>query len=571
MRVLTQRTGIPLVTIIYCFLYLTVVPVAGASVQEMIWGDVSNGIKDFNLQVVAVSPDNPEIVYIGSPNAIYKTSDGGKSWDEVLSFRGTGNTINSIAITPLNTKVIYAGTRNGLFRSNDYGIKWEKIFSGIGELKSSILYIAINPVNSENLFIGTGAGLLWTNNGGSDWEKSRDLPSEAVVSFIAIDHSRPQVIYAAADRGLYKSINSGVDWKRIIGTNIPENNTGNEYSTSDQVESEESNGIETKIRGIVIDPADTGTVYVGTSEGLLVAKNGGLTWKMVSSSGLISRDIHHLVISPADPDVVYAATGRGVFRYSRVSGNWLELYNGLTAIDIRFLALVPTIQSRLIQDTNLWAATKKGVFKTVPMVQTSTVSSVEPNVISKNRGMKAEEILSFFAGEPSIAEIQKTAIRYAEVHPEKIEGWRKAAAKRAWLPDLKVEYDKDKDWQSSTYFYSNTTQKYTDDDITSGKDWGWSISLTWELGDLIWNTSQTSIDVRSRLMVQLRDDVLNEVTRLYFARRRLQIEMLLSPSEEIKDKTEKALRLQELTADIDALTGFYLSRNLDQINVKVKR
>lgn len=565
MVVLMQRIGIPLVTVIYFFLYPTVVPIVDAATQEMIWRDVSNGIRDFNLQVVAVSPDNPEIVYIGSPNAIYMTLDGGKSWDEVLSFRGTGNTINSIAITPLNTKVIYAGTRNGLFRSKDHGINWKKIFSGIGELKSSILYIAINPVNSENIFIGTRAGLLWTDNGGSDWRKSQNLSSESVISFIAVDHSKPHVIYAATDRGLYKSINSGVDWKRIIGTYIPENNSGNEYSTSDQVESEESNGIETRIRGIAIDPADTGTVYVGTSEGLLVTKNGGLTWKMVSSSGLISRDIHHFVISPADPNGVYVATSRGVFRYSKGSSRWSELYKGLTSIDIRFLSFAPTTRDG---STTLWAATTKGVFKTIPMVQTSTVSSVEPNAISKNRGMKAEEILSIFADEPSIEEIQKTAIRYAEVHPEKIEGWRKAAAKKAWLPDLRVGYDEDKDWQSSDYFYSGIDRG---DDITQGKDWGWSISLTWELGDLIWNTSQTSIDVRSRLMVQLRNDVLNEVTRLYFARRRLQIEMLLSPSEEIKDKTEKELRLQELTADIDALTGFYLSKRLGQMSAKIKR
>ncbi len=66
-------------------------------------------------------------------------------------------------------------------------------------------------------------------------------------------------------------------------------------------------------------------------------------------------------------------------------------------------------------------------------------------------------------------------------------------------------------------------------------------------------------------MVQLRDDVLNEVTRLYFDRRNLQIDMLLYPPEDIRDRIEKELRLQELTAEIDALTGFYLSRRLNQV------
>jgi len=127
-----------------------------------------------------------------------------------------------------------------------------------------------------------------------------------------------------------------------------------------------------------------------------------------------------------------------------------------------------------------------------------------------------------------------------------------------------VAYDDSEDWQSSTYFYNDTyLDKYLkDNDITAGNDEGWSVSLTWELGDLIWNSAQTTIDVRSRLMVQLRDDILNEVTRLYFERRRLQIEMITHQTTDFTSRIDKALRLQELTAGIDALTGSYLSKRV---------
>ena len=72
-------------------------------------------------------------------------------------------------------------------------------------------------------------------------------------------------------------------------------------------------------------------------------------------------------------------------------------------------------------------------------------------------------------------------------------------------------------------------------------------------------------------MVQLRDDVLDEVTRLYFERRKLQIELLISTPEDFKARIEKELRLQELTANIDSLTGSYLSRRLKRSGVKFKR
>ena len=80
---------------------------------------------------------------------------------------------------------------------------------------------------------------------------------------------------------------------------------------------------------------------------------------------------------------------------------------------------------------------------------------------------------------------------------------------------------------------------------------------------MVFSSEQTSIDVRSRLMVQLRDDILDEVTRLYFERRRLQLELASQDSLSPKARSEKELRLEELAASIDGLTGGYLSERLE--------
>ena len=72
---------------------------------------------------------------------------------------------------------------------------------------------------------------------------------------------------------------------------------------------------------------------------------------------------------------------------------------------------------------------------------------------------------------------------------------------------------------------------------------------------MVRNNAQTSIDVRSKLMVQLRDDILEEVTRIYFERERI--------LEEIKNAGDfgeelylsKKIRIEELTAYIDLFTG----------------
>jgi hypothetical protein len=86
------------------------------------------------------------------------------------------------------------------------------------------------------------------------------------------------------------------------------------------------------------------------------------------------------------------------------------------------------------------------------------------------------------------------------VSPDKIKNWRCGAAWRAILPKVNLGYSKSTDdnvelYTSATTFYAFQGPK------ENGDDWG--VDLTWELSDLIWNDAQTSIDVRSKLMVQL--------------------------------------------------------------------
>ena len=156
--------------------------------------------------------------------------------------------------------------------------------------------------------------------------------------------------------------------------------------------------------------------------------------------------------------------------------------------------------------------------------------------------------------ELSIQDIQKEAIKYAEVYPEKISNWRKQARIKALIPELSLDYDKT----------VTTALGASYDRVQVGpRDWG--LNLKWDLGDLIFSAEQTSIDVRSRLMVQLRDDILNEVTRLYFEYKRLQWE-LAENTPNTKAKKEKELRLEELIALIDGLTNGRLSRSLQSVS-----
>ena len=94
------------------------------------------------------------------------------------------------------------------------------------------------------------------------------------------------------------------------------------------------------------------------------------------------------------------------------------------------------------------------------------------------------------------------------------------------------------------------------------RDWG--MSFSWDVADLIWNSDQTSIDSRSRLTVQLRQDVLDQVNHLYYERQKLRIELLISPPKSEEERIYRLLELKEVTANLDGLTGGHFSDFLNQ-------
>jgi hypothetical protein len=206
----------------------------------------------------------------------------------------------------------------------------------------------------------------------------------------------------------------------------------------------------------------------------------------------------------------------------------------------------------------VWAGTQKGLFR---LDGSEASSAGTPTLVIPMPEKENTKAFAWPQNEPTIGEIQQAAVRYAEVDPEKIKAWRTAAAKKAWLPTLSLDSDFGEDHNVDIdRGGTNDPDKFITGPKESNVDW--SVGVSWDLGDVIWNDDQTSIDVRSRLMVELRNDILNEITHLYFERRRAQMEMAGLPADATKIRLEKQLKFEELTAQIDALTGGYLSARI---------
>jgi hypothetical protein len=191
----------------------------------------------------------------------------------------------------------------------------------------------------------------------------------------------------------------------------------------------------------------------------------------------------------------------------------------------------------------------------------------EPTAIVGREGSSASaedarRLLQKWAAEPTIRQVQDAAMRYAEVHPEVIASWRTRVRASPWAPELRAEY-RFKGNDDARLRIQRPDADLTQDDTK--REHRALARLTWDLDQAVFNREELRVSSEATDLVRLREDVLDQVTKLYFERRRLQIDLELEPPRDLAGRVRKELRLQELTADIDALTGGYLSRQLAEI------
>jgi hypothetical protein len=165
-------------------------------------------------------------------------------------------------------------------------------------------------------------------------------------------------------------------------------------------------------------------------------------------------------------------------------------------------------------------------------------------------------VLARFDHEPSIDALCRAAARTARVNPELAASWLRRVGKAAALPQLRLRLERG--------VGLNTTlaalQTYDQTAIRTGDDWVYEVGLTWRLDRLIFDVDELRAGREARRLAVLRNDIQAQVIRLYFERRRLQVEGELDRSPSLGAALRRALRIRELGALLDALTGGRLSR-----------
>jgi hypothetical protein len=155
------------------------------------------------------------------------------------------------------------------------------------------------------------------------------------------------------------------------------------------------------------------------------------------------------------------------------------------------------------------------------------------------------------------------ALAYLSLQPAHMDGMRRAAQRRGWFPILSLRLGHDRgvvrrrDYEQS--FVSGATRDLVDQERDWERDLALDLTLSWDFGDAAFHPEEIDVSRESRAVIELRDDVLDEITQLYFERHRTlqQIAALGADSPQAEPLHQRAA---ELAAGLDAWTGGWFSR-----------
>ncbi|MGB1450914.1 MAG: WD40/YVTN/BNR-like repeat-containing protein, partial [Marinirhabdus sp.] len=299
-----------------------------------------------SIGVVTLDPKDPDqIIWVGTGetwtrnsvsvgDGLYKSTDGGSNWKEVPGFENSER-IASIVINPNNTNQMYVGVLGalwgdsedrGVYKSSDGGKSWERILyigpsTGAGD-------VIMDPKNPNTLYAsmwqfrrtgwgfnsgGANSGLYKSTDAGKTWNKIHNGFPEGKLGRIAlaVAPSNSNIIYAVLEteqkdkNGLWVSKNAGQSWEHL----------NNDF------------GLVVRpfyFSRITVDPRNPDVVVKGGLNGS-ISRDGGKTFKPL---GQMHSDIHDIVFHINDSDIMYSGTDGGVYR-SWNGGTNFEIVEGL--------------------------------------------------------------------------------------------------------------------------------------------------------------------------------------------------------------------------------------------------
>jgi len=297
--------------------------------------------KTRHIGQIAVHPQDPDIVYVAAvglhfsfneERGLYKTADGGESWDKVLYISEKVGMVD-VVIDPQDPDTVYAasydkwrepwhfeesGPETGIYKTTDAGKTWKRLTEGLPTGKLGRIGLAIYPKNPKILYAHIengnmrpptedeverakkrgeepqeqriGGEVYRTDDGGETWKKMNrpedNLGGGKWYGEIRIDPNDDQVVYALSTR-LQRSTDGGRTWGKNGPVNI-------------------ASRVHVDHHVVWIDPNNSDRIILGNDGGLAQSYDFGKTWDVYEN--IPGAQFYAIGVDMEEPYNIYGGT-----------------------------------------------------------------------------------------------------------------------------------------------------------------------------------------------------------------------------------------------------------------------
>ncbi|GEM_PF-6639426 len=329
---------------------------AGTGIHQSLDGGRAFVVRDEGLpfaaqiQTLVRHPLNPRILYAGVfANGLYRSEDGGHTWVKWSADMHVANGFH-LTIDPQNPDILYGGDR-AIKKSTDGGRTWREILHPPGALFRSF---ALDPHHPETLFAVDSATLTMykSTDGGETWavkESYAPISFVRVAERVVVDPTDSRRVYAASYDFFWRSTDGGETWQRIT-------------------RGLQSVFLDRWIDSITVDSVTPNVIYITTrSNRVFTSTDFGETWQRTGFN--VGQYPGRITLDVRDHRTLYLATPSRWFRSTDGGETWMALsVEGLPPGDIFQAKFVGVIQD-LSAPGRFYAGTQRSgvlVFEPTP-------------------------------------------------------------------------------------------------------------------------------------------------------------------------------------------------------------
>jgi photosystem II stability/assembly factor-like uncharacterized protein len=277
---------------------------------------------DCIVKVLRAHPRSPQTIDAGTDMGLYRSENGGVRW-RLLDTPMTGSMVWSIAIDPVDPQVMFAGvgtpSKPAIYRSTDGGKTWEHRAMEIADECENVgiprpTAIAVDPTDHRNVWVGLEVdGIRRSRDGGETWTRVNGAIKNPDVHSVLVVAGPPRIVFVLVNDEVWRSADDGQTWEparaaEVFPWHYP--------------------------RGIAARPDDSRTVFVTLGDStpgrvgtVMRSRDAGASWENLALPGQPNSAVWTVSVAETDPSLMFAASRYGyLYRSDDGGDSWRKLW-----------------------------------------------------------------------------------------------------------------------------------------------------------------------------------------------------------------------------------------------------